>query len=55
MKKSDPRYPEYLIYQREYQRERRQNDLDFRMKRNWAVHKCYHKKKEQNENNQSAF
>ena len=41
MKKTDPRYPDYLIYQRNYQSNRRRDDEDFRLKRNWAVHKCY--------------
>lgn len=45
MNKSDPRYPAYLEYQRTYQRERRQKDLEFRTKRNWAVHKWYWIKK----------
>ena len=40
MNKSDPRYPDYLEYQRAYQRERRQVDLEFRLRRNFDVYKC---------------
>lgn len=46
MKSTDERYPAYLIYQREYQRNRRETDYEFRLKRSWAVSKCYHMKKE---------
>jgi len=46
MKKTDPRYPEYLVYQRDYQRNRRNTDPELRIKRNWDRTKSTHKKKE---------
>jgi hypothetical protein len=45
VKKSDPRYQRYLAYQRRYQKNRRETDNEFRLKRNSAVQKCYHNKK----------